>query len=927
MSETADERFRRLERIFHGAGELEGDELAAYLGEACGGDPELCREAEGLLGVAGGAEAKIGAVVGAAVAAAADAAPPTGHERPPPAAAPDRVGVYRILDVLGEGGLGKVYLAERDDDEFTKRVAIKWLRPELVSPELERRFRLERQVLATLEHPYIARILDGGTQDGAAYLVMELVEGRHLLDHCRHQALDLREKLKLFRKICDAVHYAHRGLILHCDLKPSNIVVVDDGTPKLVDFGIAKALGGGPGRHGHLDSLEQATRADPGGFRPLTPDYASPEQVRYQSLTTATDIYSLGVVLYELLCGERPYRITSTNPLEIAAAVSTAKIVRPSHRFVSENGRRAAWGPDLDAVVMKALRPEPEDRYSSVAELSQDVLAYLDNRPVAARRGTWLYHVAKLARRHRLGAAGLAAVLLSLTVSTVVTSRQARVAERERGRAELNLEVAEEAKDRAEAVVDLLVGLFEVSHPEQALGDELTAREVLDQGSKHVQDQLKDRPQLRAALAGALGRVYRELALLDEAELHLADSLETRKAILAPSAPEHVEALYQMGLLRMEQQHFEPAGQLLESALALEDGARGPHSEVFGALQRALALCWLEQGRIADARKVLEESLADPARSGAPDSLERAEAEDLLSRAVYAEGDAELAETLARRSLENRRRLLGEVHPKVAISLNNLVAIRRSRGDLDGARADLEHSLEIRRTIYGDLHGAVALGLQNLAVIHSQQRDFDLADERLQEAERILLEVYGPDHLAVADVSFSRARNDERRGRLDQAALGHRRALDIRRAELAPEHPSIAVSLGALANSLRDSDPTAAESYFREALALLRARPDLHAARLAPALEGYGELRCRTDPEAGVELLREALEVRRQTVGRAPWYAALSEARLGRCLVRLDRGEGLAALRRALPILEAELGFDGVIPVRTRGWLEAAQGE
>ncbi|MEM8993680.1 MAG: serine/threonine-protein kinase, partial [Acidobacteriota bacterium] len=575
MTGDAEARFRRLEEIFHRASELAADDVPAYLDEACGDDDALRREVAGMLGASVDAEARLDAVVEGGVAELRPAAEVS-------AKTPERVGAYRILEVIGEGGLGKVFLAERDDDEFQKRVAVKWLRPELVSPELRRRFRLERQVLATLEHPYIARILDGGTHEGSAYLVMELVQGRHLLDHVAEFDLDLENKLALFRKICQAVHHAHQGLILHCDLKPSNIVVEDDGTPKLVDFGIAKALGGGP-----APLAEQVTLDGPSGFRPLTPDYASPEQVRYDVLTTATDVYSLGVVLYELLSGERPYRVTSTNPVEIAETVAAARVVKPSQRFTDLRGvRRAPWGPDLDAIVLKALRRAPVPRYGSVAELSRDVLSYLENRPVAARRGTWLYQGAKLLRRHRLGAAALAAVLLSLTTATFVTSHQARVAERERGRAERNLEVAEDAKDQAEAVVDLMVDVFEFSHPEQAMGQELSAREVLDRGSKRVQEQLGDRPRLRAALADVLGRVYLELALLDEAELHLDDSLETRRALLPEQAEERVEAVFHMGRLRLEQGRLEPAAELLGEALVAEAAARGAQSPLYGDIQR-----------------------------------------------------------------------------------------------------------------------------------------------------------------------------------------------------------------------------------------------------------------------------------------------------------------------------------------------------
>src|SRR4051794_5177867 len=339
---------------------------------------------------------------------------------------------YRIIREIGRGGMGAVFLAERADDEYKKQVALKLIKRGTDTDAVLRHFRNERQILAGFDHPNIARLFDGGTTEtGLPYFVMEYVEGLPIDEYCKTHALAVVERLKLFREVCAAVSYAHRRLVVHRDIKRSNIMVTAEGVPKLLDFGIAKLL-----------QEEDAPPATMTALHLMTPQSASPEQIRGQAVTTASDVYSLGVVLYELLCGRSPYEFSSQAPLEIARAIAESEPKKPSTALAqTDHPQSAIRNPrflkgDLDNIVLMALRKEPERRYQSVEQFSEDVRRHLEDLPVLARRDTPGYRAAKFARRNKAGFAAAAIVLLILIGGIVATSRQARIANREKLRAE-----------------------------------------------------------------------------------------------------------------------------------------------------------------------------------------------------------------------------------------------------------------------------------------------------------------------------------------------------------------------------------------------------------------------------------------------------------------------------------------------------------
>ena len=355
---------------------------------------------------------------------------------------------YRIIREIGRGGMGAVFLAERADDEYQKKVAIKLIKRGTDTDSVLRHFRNERQILASFDHPNIARLFDGGTtESGLPYFVMEYIDGLPIDEYCNTHALSVIERLKLFREVCNAVSYAHRHLVIHRDIKRSNILITAEGVPKLLDFGIAKILQQGDG----AEPLATMT-----GMRVMTPEYASPEQVRGKPMTTASDVYSLGLVLYELLTGQLPYRFTSRSPHDVARVITEQEPTRPS---TAVKGRDSRIGPnrtdfpdssdsrftlhpsrslrgDLDNIVLLALRKEPERRYQSVEQFSEDIRRHFEGRPVHARKDTVGYRAAKFVRRNKLALAAAALVLVSLIGGIIATSWQAHIATREKARAE-----------------------------------------------------------------------------------------------------------------------------------------------------------------------------------------------------------------------------------------------------------------------------------------------------------------------------------------------------------------------------------------------------------------------------------------------------------------------------------------------------------
>ncbi|HEX6199978.1 MAG TPA: serine/threonine-protein kinase, partial [Thermoanaerobaculia bacterium] len=693
-----------------------------------------------------------------------------------------------------------------------------------------RRFRTERQILAALEHPHIARLLDGGTTDrGLPYLVMEYVDGEPITAYCEARGLPVRERLELFRTVCAAVQVAHQNLVVHRDLKPANILVTADGTPKLLDFGIAKLLN---------PELSGATVVPTlAGWRPMTPDYASPEQIRGERVTTASDTYSLGVLLYELLTGRSPHDGGPTELPERARWICDHEPCRPSDAVADrdDGGRlRRALAGDLDDIAGKALAREPARRYTSPEQLSEDLARHLAGLPVRARRGTLAYRAGKLLRRHRLTATVVVTLLLSvLAFGTTMGFLAAQLA-RERDRAELE-------RRRAEEVTAFLVGLFQVSDPRRATGQTVTAREILDEGARRLGSELEDQPGVQAELQGTIGTIYRRLGLLDEAAGALDAALEGRRRLLGLEHPKVAESLNELAIVLQDRGELERAEALYREALDMRRRLLGPehpdvaqslsdlggvrwargdlaaaeghfrdslamrrrlfgaeHPDVAKSLNNLAIVLWA-QGRYGQAEDRFREALRLRRRFLGEEHVEVADALNNLAIVIQAQGRDREGETLYREALDMRRRLLGEEHPLVADSLNNVGYALQGMKEYAKAEGYHREALALRRTLLGEGHPAVAQSLFNLGVVAHGLGDLGAAEERHREALALRRRAYGEDHPEVAasldglgQVLLDAGRQEEAR-----EALG--RALDLRRRKLGVDHPDTERTRQALA--------------------------------------------------------------------------------------------------------------------------------
>ncbi|HEX9942133.1 MAG TPA: serine/threonine-protein kinase [Thermoanaerobaculia bacterium] len=894
------DRWQRVREIFQTALEHDAMEWPAVVAEACGGDADLRVEVESLLAAHRAAEDFL--------------AGPQGDDLEIRSLVGQRIGPYQVAQRLGSGGMGVVYLAFRADREYRRRVALKVLKPGLDSEEVIRRFRAERQILAALDHPNIARLLDGGTtEQGLPYFAMEYVEGQPIDVYCAERHLSVDERLELLRTVCAAVEHAHRNLVVHRDLKPSNILVSADGTPKLLDFGIAKLV------NPEISSATLAITAL--GLQPMTPDYASPEQVQGEHVTTASDVYSLGVLLYELLTGRHPYRSRASSLAEMRRLISEEEPERPSLAVMRRDedageasGAAAARGPapagdrgrlrrqlagDLDNIVLKALQKDPRRRYGSVEQLSEDLRRHRERLPVTARRSTLAYRAGRFIHRHRVGVAAAAGLLVAILGFGIAMGALAVQLSRER--------------DRAEQVTSFLTSIFEVSDPWRSNGETISAREILDAGAARLRTELANEPLVRSSLMETIGTIYQRLGLLDRAQPLLEATLATRRQLLGEEAPEVADALSALATVRDEKGETQAAIDLVSKALAIRRRVYGPRHQTVASSLHELGLLLRRQGDLAAAEGKLREALtlrralSPPARRDVADSLnglgivlwERGryqEAElatrealairrevlgrnrvevagtlNLLAVIAVAKGDLDQAESLLREALALRRRIFGSEHPRTAESLNNLGALLKDRGKLDEAEGFLREALTMRRKLLGEQHLSVATTLENLGWLALERQDYSTAARLQQQSLAIRTRMLGRNHGLVADSLVALAIVLERQESFDEAEEALRESLRIRREALGDQHVLVAVSLQSLASLLaRRGRSAEAERLAVEAVNLVRRMQPVIPARLAEAERVLANCLAAQRRYAAAEpLLLKSLETLRSELGEA----------------------------------------------------------
>jgi serine/threonine-protein kinase len=802
--------------------------------------------------------------------------------------------------------MGIVYRAERADGQFTQVVALKLVRRGFDRDDTIARFRRERQILAQLDHPSIARLLDGGLHtDGQPYFAMELVEGQPITRYCDERRLPIDARVRLFCHVCEAVQYANSRLVVHRDLKPANIFVTAAGDLKLLDFGIAKLL--------TSDEAAEPTKLTRSGLRPLTPAYAAPEQVRGEPVSTATDVYALGVILFELLTGRRPSESTSngidrrsvdadpprpSDVVKLRKRDDTAPIDEVARsRGVAPRALAAHMTGDLDAIVLKALRPEPQRRYIGAGALAEDLERFLQGRPVAARPEGRRYRAGKFVRRHRVGIAVTVSLVLSLLGGLAATAWQARAK-------------ALEAR-KGEVVKEFLVGIFQGADPVQAAGREITLRQVLDEGAARVQRELASQPAVQGELLTVLAGVYTELGISDRATPLADQALAIHERLYGADSPLVATNLRQKATLALARSDVDAADRFARAALEKHRRAYGDlHQEVAEDLEE-VGNAAHQRGRLADALAAVEESLR--IRKAVYGNEHATVAGSLNNLAVLRREQGRYAESAAlyKQTIDLRRRLLGREHPRVALTVHNFAALQLFRGELEPAAASAQDALEQFRRFYGEDHQLTLSARNNVANIDRVLGRYDAAEAGTRTVLDSWVRTQGPDNPNAVGALTNLGQIYRDRGDPARAEEILREADERWHRRMGAAHPTGAVIRRNLGGALADRGRyDEAGRLLREVLDRIRAAYGRSHMEIATTLHELGELaRRRGDLGEAEARLGEAVAMRRTLLGEQHYLTARSLAALG--AVRLAGGDPASArrlledavvnLRRSLP--------------------------
>ncbi len=929
------EGYARLRRIFHAALDLEPADRPRLVAAEAGDDPALSAR---LLELLAAHEAEGHWLEGDVLTHAATLLEPFDT-----APAGTRLGSYRVVRELGRGGMGAVYLARHEDESIAQQVAIKLIKRGMDSEEILRRFFVERRILSGLHHPNIARLYDGGTSaDGRPYFVMEAIEGSTLTQFAERRQLDVPARLQLLLPVIDAVSYAHQNLVVHRDLKPANVLVGEDGVPKLLDFGIAKWLS--PELAGTAPTVLE--------MRPRTPDYASPEQLSGGAITTATDVYGLGLLLSELLTG--------LNPLLLPDGLNAAGEVRPpSQQLLDHDGgervtrKRLArqLRGDLDIMVMKAMAKEPRERYGSARELAEDLERHLEHRPIRARRPTLWIRLRSGIRRHRLVSAAAAAVV----VLALAASHQALEAARQRDR-------VQEQQERTQALADFLINLFDIADPQRSLGRLISARDLLDEGTRQIAAAdgrpLATEPEIRGDLLHTIGRVYRNLGLEPEARRTLEAALELRRqsrsdlagadqaateielghldrlaarytdserhyrralelqSSAAPPSPGVAEAINGLGLTLRANGRGAEGEALLAQALELRRGVveRQPSDSARLALAQSLgnlAAVALDAQKAEEADRLLTEAwqLEEPLMVVGGDHPRRAVQLANLAALLYRNGDFLSAADRLSQTVAIRRRVLPASHPDLAVALSSFASLELELGRYEEAVAAASEAVEILQAVgpSADLaHALLALGNGQ-----RERGDLGTAESALGRSRELYQQLLGEEDFFTANALHSQAWLAWDRGAFAQSRALAELALNRRTAVFGHRHAAVASSKALLATLAAETgDREAAEALEREALALrLELLPEDHPAR-ASSWTSLGRLLLAEGRAAEAEpILAKALILRERRLPAGHPALAVTRGALGEALCVLgQRGSGQALTEQAWRDLVAARG-------------------
>ncbi len=755
------DRLERVKELLEQALELDPGDRDSFLAEACGGEDDLREEVESLL-------AQESAEAAWPEAPILPQAPPK-PEAPPLLQPGQRVGPYRVVEVLGQGGMGTVALAVRED-QFEKKVALKVIRPEQLAPDLQRRFENEQQILAQLEHPSIARILDAGKLGGEEttaghffgfpYFVMELVEGEPIDRFCESRQLSVDQRLELFLEVCSAVSYAHRNLVIHRDLKPGNILVTTSGRPKLLDFGIAKRLDPGS---------DDLTRA---GERPMTVRYASPEQLEGKPVTTASDIYALGLLLFRLLTGEYPYEVEGESDVQLAFAIGREQ-PRPASTMADTPDRARALRGDLDSILLKTLAKDPEQRYATVDQLAEDLRRHREGRPVSTRAGNWSYRTSRLLRRHWLAVATVTAVVtMSVAFALVSWTLQIRAEQ-----AQIDAETARGESDvsarRAREMTAFIKGIFRYAPELDAEEKERRNRVILgllQEGENRLDELGTEDPLLQPEMLLTFGEIYRKLGELDLARGSFKHAEGLLRNQDREALPLLAKIINNLATLEKNAGEYAVAEQLYRESLTIKkqfpiDMADIDYSKAYANLSTSL----IEQGKLIEAAPFLEEALR--LRLESHDRRSKLVASSLRSLGVlhYELDRLQEAEPLLREALEIRRELYEPGSTNVASARVSMARLLRAQKRLGEAEALLQLALEVRQDEHGENHFHTAINHLDLAHVYLDLGSPERAEPHLDRAWQYITLHRAEDSPEVALAKGIRGAYLTQVGHLDEA--------------------------------------------------------------------------------------------------------------------------------------------------------------
>lgn len=699
-----------------------------------------------------------------------------------------QIGNYLIDGEAGVGGMGIVYTGRRNDKEFEQKVAIKILKHGITSEYLLKRFQIERQTLANLQHQNIARLLDGGrTIDGLPYLVMEFIDGIPITEFCHQKKLSLEEKLKLFREVCTAVQYAHQNLIVHRDLKPGNILVTKDGIPKLLDFGIAKLID-----EELVDNNEGLTRT---GVWHLTPEYASPEQIKGEKITTASDIYSLGVLLYQILTGYQPYKISNNSPAAISKIITEEIIQKPSEKVKDKSREHAESNlflndkisnqlkGDLDNIVSKAMHKDPARRYVSVEQFSEDIRRHLSGLPVIAQKDTAGYRLSKFIQRHKVGFISSVGFIVFLIINLIAIIWQANIAANERDKAKLEAQ-------KVETVNKFLLDMLSSVDPTE-IGRDVKVYDVLRKSALGVEKGFKDQPGIEASIQKTIGKTLTSLGEYDEAKPHLLRSLLLNERVYGKQSNQASESNYELALYYHWIGELKTADSLYKKSLQIFKRNSDVSKRSLASTLNDYGILKSDFAEFDESKKMYEESLNILLENYGEKDRDVASLYNNLAIVMQAQKDLDGAEKYFHKALELNIELFGENRPEVSSNYNNLAYIYIDKGDFTRAEEYFIKSLELKKKYYGADHSYVGFAFLNLGGLEFRIGKINESEKYILDAIKNLKKSVNEDHIWLGLAYYWYGKILIEKSKYSEAETYLRKSLTINKKNYPKDHPNI----------------------------------------------------------------------------------------------------------------------------------------